>query len=103
MGKSIAGTESNYKRLLRFYGMKGIEVFCEGIFMLILSLLKINSPYLIMDRTNWKIGKKNVNIPALGVLISGVFIPLCWRQLDKRGNSNSSHVVHIPAAGEHVF
>jgi len=56
--------------------------------MFVLSLIGIESNLLVLDRTNWKIGSKNVNILTLGILFKGCFIPLCWQQLNKRGNSN---------------
>lgn len=79
---------SHYKSIIRFFKMTGVKDFCESIFMLIVDIIGINSNMLILDRTNWKIGKKNINILTIGVLFHNCFIPLCWKQLDKRGNSN---------------
>ena len=87
-GKKNRKSESNYKRLLRFYAIKKINSFCNGIFMLLLSLIEISGVHLVLDRTNWKVGKKNINILTLGILFKDCFIPLCWQQLNKRGNSN---------------
>jgi hypothetical protein len=55
-----------------------------------------------MDRTNWKLGKSNVNLLVLGVAYKGMAIPLLWKFLTiekkidgklieqgKRGNSNT--------------
>ena len=55
-----------------------------------------------MDRTNWKLGKSNVNLLVLGVAYKGMAIPLIWdfltieEEVDnetiergKRGNSNT--------------
>jgi len=44
---------------------------------------------LAMDRTNWKIGKKNINFLTLALVYKGVAIPLMWICLDKQGNSNT--------------
>ena len=85
--KSIK-VSSHYKRLLRFFEINKVITFCEGAFMFVLSLIGIESNLLVLDRTNWKIGSKNVNILTLGILFKGCFIPLCWQQLNKRGNSN---------------
>ncbi len=79
---------SHYKRLLRFFEIGKVISFCEGCFIFVLSLLGIETDLLVLDRTNWKIGKKNVNVLTLGILFNGCFIPLCWQQLNKRGNSN---------------
>jgi hypothetical protein len=79
---------SHYKRLLRFFELGKVGTFCQGVFMLVLSMIGLDSHLIVLDRTNWKIGKKNVNILALGILFNHCFIPLCWQQLNKRGNSN---------------
>lgn len=79
---------SHYKTILRFFLMKNVQHFCDGIFYLIFSMFHIDTNQIVLDRTNWKIGKKNVNILTLGVVFLNCFIPLCWQQMDKRGNSN---------------
>jgi hypothetical protein len=87
-GDKNTKVSSHYKRLLRFFEINKVTTFCEGVFMFVLSLIGIESNLIVLDRTNWKIGKKNVNILTLGILFKGCFIPLCWQQLNKRGNSN---------------
>ncbi|MBK9109258.1 MAG: hypothetical protein IPM92_13060 [Saprospiraceae bacterium] len=44
--------------------------------------------YLIIDRTNWKLGETNLNILMLVLSWNGKGIPLFWKPMDKRGNSN---------------
>ena len=56
--------------------------------MLLYALMGCNGNVLVMDRSNWKRGKKNINLLTMGILCSHCFIPLVWKQLDKRGNSN---------------
>lgn len=87
-GKEQLKPSSNYMLLLRFFRIKHIGEFIEGIGKLLLSIAEIESPYLIIDRTNWKIGKKNVNLLTIGGLCKHVFLPLQWLQLDKEGSSN---------------
>lgn len=41
-----------------------------------------------MDRTNWKFGKTDINILMISVCYKGVGIPLIWKLLPKKGNSN---------------
>lgn len=81
---------SDYMRLIRFFRMEHAGKFITGIRQMLISIVEIERPYLIIDRSNWKIGSKNVNLLTLGGLLSGCFIPLHWVQLDKRGNSNVS-------------
>lgn len=51
-----------------------------------------------MDRTNWKYGKRHINILTIGVVVNKVAIPIAWRvlpQKTKRGNSNTKHRITI--------
>ena len=49
-----------------------------------------NAHLLVMDRSNWKRGNKNINLLTMGILWNQCFIPLAWKQMNKRGNSNFS-------------
>jgi hypothetical protein len=68
--------------------MKAISEFILGIQYLLVSISNIDLTYIIVDRTNWKRGIKNINLLTIGGLSCGIFLPLCWSQLDKQGNSN---------------
>jgi len=48
-----------------------------------------------MDRTNWKFGTKNINILMLVVCCKNMAIPLIFKMLDKRGNSNTSERIWL--------
>jgi len=48
-----------------------------------------------MDRTNWKLGKHNINILMLGVSYKNVALPLMFRMLDKGGNSHSTERIAL--------
>lgn len=62
----------------------------KWIAQLIFGLLpQKDSLVLVMDRTNWKLGQKNINILMLGVNYKNVAFPLMFRMLDKRGNSHT--------------
>jgi hypothetical protein len=86
--KANVKPESNYMRLIRFFKIKLLEEFLEGISQLLMNIVQIEQNYLIMDRTNWKIGIKNVNLLAIGGLWHNSFVPLQWLQLGRAGNSN---------------
>lgn len=45
--------------------------------------------------TQWKLGKKNLNILMLAVAHQGVAVPLMWCFLDKQGNSNQSERIPL--------
>ena len=36
-----------------------------------------------MDRTNWRLGRRDVNILMIGIVNRAIAIPVCWRVLDK--------------------
>ena len=50
-----------------------------------------------MDRTNWKIGKKNINVLFIGMLLKNkTYIPLIYEPLgDKRGNSSQEERIKM--------
>jgi hypothetical protein len=78
---------SSYRRIQRF--MKEFDFPMKVVSSLIFSLLpsKINL-VLVLDRTNWKFGSKNINILMLGISYKNVAFPLMFKMLDKRGNSD---------------
>jgi hypothetical protein len=81
--------ESNHRRIQRFFAEFIIDR--HMLARLIFSLLPDKPPYrLSLDRTNWKFGKTDINILMLSVCYHGVAIPLLWKMLPKRGNSNAS-------------
>ncbi len=45
---------------------------------------------LYLDRTDWKIGRRDVNILMLAVVTKRLRIPLLWTVLDKAGTSNGA-------------
>ena len=72
--------------------MEHIEIFIQSILTMLVSITSIEpvrqGNYLIVDRTNWKVGIKNINLLTIGTLLQSSFVPLFWTQLDKQGNSN---------------
>jgi len=93
----IPGTatrNAKYKRLICLFKAASKPAFIRCICLILQCLLPKENGLtpLIMDRTNWKIGEKHVNVLAIGILIHNqIFIPICWIELGskrKRGNSN---------------
>ena len=80
-----------YTRFIRFFKIKHRDAFCLGITLLILSLTHLTgTAYLVIDRTNWALGERQINVLCLGLLLpNGVFIPILWELLPKKGNSNT--------------
>ena len=54
------------------------------------------SLFLALDRTNWKFGRVDINLLVLAVVVNGQFsIPLLWKALPKKGNSNTMERIDL--------
>ena len=79
---------SSYRRLQRFF--QHVQLSADWSGPLVVKLLGLSGPWLLcLDRTNWKIGQKDINILMLAVVTRRFRIPLLWTVLDKAGTSNS--------------
>ena len=84
-------------------GMRTIQCFLAGfkldfslIARLVFALLPERGPFVLsMDRTNWQFGSFDINALVLAVCYKGVAIPILFRLLDKRGNSNTDERIDI--------
>ena len=87
--------DSRYKRLKRFFS--DFNFSQETIARLIASwLLPSDHWVLCIDRTNWKFGKKDINILMVSVVHHhGMSIPILWQLLPKRGNSNTDERIQL--------
>ena len=50
-----------------------------------------------LDRTNWQHGQTDLNLLVLGVVVSGVTLPLVWVALPHGGNSDSAARMRLVA------
>jgi hypothetical protein len=89
-----AKVESPYKRIQRF--LRGFEINYAVIAVWLVSLIGVPRPWVLtLDRTNWQLGKTPLNILVLGIVYKGVAIPVLWRMLDKKGNSNTAERIAV--------
>lgn len=86
-------TESNYRRIQRFF--KDFEIDYMQVARFIISSLSQEKFILTLDRTNWQFGKRDINILMLAVVYKDTSIPLCWDLLNKRGNSSYQERIEI--------
>ena len=93
-----AKNESCYRRFQDFFLNATIPLGILGKFI----MGKIPRPHegwtLSMDRTNWKYGKRHINILTIGIVVNKVAIPIAWKvlpQKTKRGNSNTGQRIDI--------
>lgn len=76
--------------------MAEAELPMKVVSLLIFSILPVKGKLiLVMDRTNWKFGESNINILMLDVSYRNVAIPLMFKMLDKRGDSNTAERIAL--------
>ena len=90
-----AQATSKYKRLQRFFRLFEMDFKEIAVFLSRLLPTTELKWVLAMDRTNWKIGKININILVIGVAHMGIAFPLIWATLEKRGNSNTTERIQL--------
>lgn len=92
--QSEAKQESSYKRIQRFFSEFSFDITI--IIPLVLALFALNGQLiLILDRTNWKWGKRDINILLLSVAYRGIGIPLFWSVSGSAGASSTSERISI--------
>ena len=86
---SRTSISTRYRRLQRFFS--GCKIDYNKVAKFIFNFYQLDGKeiYLTMDRTNWKWGKKNINILCLGIVYKGAAIPVYWLLLNKQGNSST--------------
>ncbi len=81
-----ASLDSHYKRLQRFFRGFSFDMIC--VFEIILHIFPIKGKvWLIIDRTNWQLGSKDINVLTFAMAYKGIAIPLAWFVMNKAGNS----------------
>ena len=59
-------------------------------------LLDFKGPkHLALDRTNWKLGRTDINILVLAVVTPKFKIHVMWSFMDHRGNSSTSQRIDL--------
>ena len=85
---------SNYRRLQHFF--KDIHLDEPVVAGLTTRLLDFKGPkHLALDRTNWKLGKTDINNLVLAVVTPKFKIPVMWSFMDHRGNSSTSQRIDL--------
>jgi hypothetical protein len=91
---SEAETASSYKRIQRFLRDFDLDYAAWG--QIVADWMGVPSPWVLsLDRTNWQLGQKNLNILVLALVWGGVRLPLFWTMLDKKGNSNTDERIAL--------
>jgi hypothetical protein len=90
VASQISGTAlipSSYRRLQRFF--QHVRLDRDWSAPIVIKWLGIRPPWIVcLDRTNWKVGRRDVNILTLAVVTRRVRIPLMWTLLSTGGCSS---------------
>lgn len=105
LGTIASGSVQQHKTALGFSGAAKQKSVCSRISNFlktfdfnfsdyaraIVEMAHLKGPlFLALDRTNWKFGRIDINLLVLAVVISDQFsIPILWKALPKKGNSNT--------------
>lgn len=92
---SKAEQASRYRRLQRFFAKFPLDFEMIAGFIFGLFFIRDGQWYLTMDRTNWQWGKVNINMLTLGIAFKGIAIPIYWKLLDKKGNSDTQERIAL--------
>lgn len=85
---------SKYRRLQRFFQFESLDGDVAA--RLIVRVLALGRPKLLaLDRTNWKLGRADVNILVLAIVTQRVRVPLMWTLLDHGGNSDAEQRIAL--------
>lgn len=96
---------STYRRLQRFF--QHVRLRRDWALPLVVELLGLEgSWHLALDRTQWSIGKREVNYLVLAVVTRRFRVPLAWSVLPGKGNSSTAarialierYLAHFPAS-----
>ena len=75
--EGAARISSNYRRLQRFF--QYVRLDGEWFARTILALIGTQPPYtLCLDRTEWKIGRRHINLLVLCIAARRVRVPVLW-------------------------
>lgn len=100
---SKAQIGSNYRRIQGFF--KEVEFNYHDVAQWNIDQLLSHKEkvYLVLDRTNWKFGKTEINILMLSAVYEGIAIPLYWVTLPHKGNSASQLRIQLMKRFIHQF
>lgn len=85
---------SNYRRLQRFF--QSVRLDQALVAQIVVRMLNLSRPKcLALDRTNWKVGGKDINILMLAIVTRRFRVPLLWTVLDHQGNSSTDQRISL--------
>ena len=89
-----AQLDSSYRRLQRVF--QYVTLAGDWSALVVVKLLRLKGPWILcLDRTNWKVGRRDVNILMLAIATRRLRIPLMWTNLDRPGTSNQAERIAL--------
>ena len=86
--------ESSLRRIQRFISEYSLD--SDLVARFIFALLPHEPPFrLVLDRTNWKFGSRNINILTLAIVYKGVAFPVLFHIMPKFGNSRMQERIDL--------
>ena len=85
---------SNYRRLQRFFQF--VDLGADWAAPLVVRMIGACGPWhLCLDRTNWKVGQRHVNILVLAIVTRRHRVPLMWSVLGRSGSSSTAQRIAL--------
>ena len=85
---------STYRRLQRFFQFA--DVAQDWSAPVVAGLLRLEGPLtLVLDRTNWQVGRRAINLLVLAVATRRHRVALMWTVLDRAGNSGTKERIAL--------
>lgn len=85
---------STYRRLQRFF--QHVRLGDDWVVPLVVALIGSGPPWVLcLDRTNWKVGQRDVNFLVLAIATQRFRVPLMWTVLDHGGNSDTAERIAL--------
>jgi len=85
---------SKYRRLQRFFQYVRLDQAIAA--RLVVRMLELERPkFLALDRTNWKLGSRDINILVLAIVTRRFRVPLLFTLLPHQGNSDTGHRIAL--------
>lgn len=88
LGNSSSRFYAHYKRFLRLFVAESEGDLWKLLISLGVGLFSSHIRYLVMDGTQWQLGKVKIHLLVLSVVYKGISIPVYWQNLEKKGISN---------------
>ena len=88
--------ESCYQKLVNFFCTGLSDLYLCSIFKVVIYLFGgKDKVYLSIDRTTWEIGRRRINLLVIGIVHENICIPLIWKDLGRKGNSNTKQRLEL--------